>query len=210
MKLNAIKRAIIKFVSFLIFPVKIYGKENLPKGSAVICCNHFSIVDCIYLVKLNIKENYSILSKKEALKPKVFGSILKGYGAVPIDRQNPELRTLMEIIKGLKNGNKLLVFPEGTRNKTKTITLQPLKGGSAVFSVRAKCPIVPVMILKKAKPFCRNKMIVGKPFELSEFYDKKNNDNDYVEMEKIIYDKMVEEQNNLLKLIKNESINRKK
>lgn len=201
MKLNFIKRSIINIVSAIFCPVKIYGKENLPKGSAVICCNHFSVLDCVYLVKLTLKDSYSILSKKEVFKNKLLGSILSRYGAISIDRDNPDLMTLMTIIKGLrKDSNKLLIFPEGTRNKTGTNELQELKGGSAIFAVRANCPIVPVMILKKARLFCRNKIIVGKPFELKEFYNKKNTESDIKEMEKIIYNKMIEQQNILMEL----------
>ena len=201
MKLNFIKRSIINIVSAIFCPVKIYGKENLPKGSAVICCNHFSVLDCVYLVKLTLKDSYSILSKKEVFKNKLLGSILSRYGAISIDRDNPDLMTLMTIIKGLrKDSNKLLIFPEGTRNKTGTNELQELKGGSAIFAVRANCPIVPVMILKKAKLFCRNKIIVGKPFELKEFYNKKNTESDIKEMEKIIYNKMIEQQKILMEL----------
>ncbi len=201
MKLNAFKRGFLKFVSAIFYPVKIYGKENLPEGGAVVVCNHFSIIDCIYLVKLNVKEDYSIIAKKEILKSKLGGKILLSYGAVPIDRDNPDLKTLLSIIKKLKSGEKILVFPEGTRNKTGTNVLQPIKGGSVVFAVRAKKPIVPVMIYRKAGLFSRNKMIVGKPFELTEFYDKKCCEEDYELMAKVVYDKMVKEQEKLIEFV---------
>jgi 1-acyl-sn-glycerol-3-phosphate acyltransferase len=202
MKLNFFKKTLSKIAS-LVYPVKIYGKENLPKGNAVIVCNHFSIADCVYILKLNLNEDIHVLSKKEIIDNKIIGPILKSYGAIPIDRQKPDVRTLMNIIKILKgDDNKLVIFPEGTRNRTGTIKLQPLKGGSAIFAVRSKCPIVPVMILKKGRVFVRNKMIVGKPFELLEFYDKKNSEEYFLIMEDIIYSKMVDEQNKLLELVK--------
>ena len=202
MKLNAFKRGVIKTVSALFFPVKIIGKENLVEGGAVVVCNHLSFVDPLYLAKLNIKEDYTIIAKKELFKNKFFGNILRKYGGISIDRENPDVKTLLSVIKGLKKGEKLLLFPEGTRNKSGTTNLQPIKGGTALFALRAKVPIVPIMIYKKARLFSRNKLIVGKPFELSDFYDKKCTEEDYALIDKIIFDKMVDEQNNLFNLFK--------
>ncbi len=201
MKLNWFKRGFLKFVSAIFFPVKIYGKENLPEGSAVVVSNHLSLVDCIYLAKLTAKEDYSILAKKEVVDNGFAGAVLKSYGALAIDRDNPDVKTLLSIIKKLKNGEKMIIFPEGTRNRTGTTELQAIKGGSIIFAVRAKRPIVPVMIYKKGKLFSKNKMIVGKPFELDEFYDKKCGEDDYELMAKIVFDRMVLEQKNLFELI---------
>lgn len=202
MRITRFKRGVVNTVSALFFPIKIIGKENLPEGGAVVVCNHLSFVDPLYLAKLNVREDYTIIAKKELFKNKFFGNILRKYGGISIDRENPELKTLLAVIKNLKKGEKLLLFPEGTRNKSGTINLQPIKGGTAIFAVRAKAPIVPVMIYKKARLFSRNILIVGKPFELSNFYDKKCTEEDYTLMDKIIFEKMVEEQNNLFAMLK--------
>ena len=205
MKLNWFKKRIIKFVCGAFFPVNILNKENLPEGSAVIVCNHLSIIDCVYLAKLNLNQNFSIIAKKELFNKKLVGIILKSYGAVAIDRDNPDVKTLLALIRNLKNGEKILLFPEGTRNKTGTTKLQSIKEGSAIFALRAKCPIVPVVIYKKARLFKRNSMIVGKPFKLTEFYDKKGADLDNVKMLNLIYEKMCFEQQNLF-----DAVNKKK
>lgn len=202
MKLNWFKKGIIKTLSGIFFPIKIFGKENLPEGSAVVVCNHLSIIDSIYIVKLNLHQNFSIIAKKELFEKKLIGKILKGFGAIPIDRDSPDVKTLLSVIKNLKKGEKILLFPEGTRNKTGTTELQDIKEGSGVFALRAKCPIVPVMIYKKARVFSKNKMIVGKPFELNEFYDKKGVELDNTKMNNLIYEKMRSEQQNLFNTVK--------
>ena len=202
MKLNAIKRGIIKTVSALFFPVKIIGKENLPEGGAIIVCNHLSFVDPLYLAKLNIKEDFSVIAKKELFKNKFIGSMLRGFGGISIDRENPELKTLLAVIKQLKKGQKVLLFPEGTRNKTGTHELQEIKGGTSLFAQKSKTPIVPVMIYKKARLFVRNILIVGEPIEFLDYYDKKCTDEDFKAMDKVIFDKMVAEQNKLFELVK--------
>ena len=186
------KKSLIK-IAGMIVPTKIIGKENIPEGGALLVCNHFSVLDCVYLLNLQ-RDDLRFLAKKEAFKNKTFAKILKAYGAIPINRENPELRSLMEAIKVLKNGGKLMIFPEGTRNKSGTNELQEIKGGAAVFAVKAKCPIVPLMIQKKPKFFIRNKMIVGKPFLLEQYYSVALNDEVVKEMDDIIASKMKEQQ----------------
>ena len=198
MKLGCIRRCVIRFISSIIYPVKIYGKENLPDGGSLIVSNHLSVIDCVYLVRANVKENYSILAKKELFRKKIIAKTLKSFGAVPIDRDKPDVNSLLTVVRNLKNDEKVILFPEGTRNKVDANKLQPLKEGVVFFALKAKKPIVPVMIYKKAKLFCRNKIIIGKPFELSEYYGKKYTDDDMKKMECIVYDKMTE-QYNLLK-----------
>ena len=105
-----------------------------------------------------------------------------------------------QILKCLKNNEKVAIFPEGTRNKTKTNDLQEIKGGAGVFAVKAKCCVVPMMMLKKPKLFCKTKVIVGEPFELSEFYDLKLASEVIKSIDDKITCKMNEQYLNLLKL----------
>ena len=69
--------------------------------------------------------------------------------------------------------------------------MQELKGGAGVFAVKTKSPVVPVMFLKKPKAFRRTYYIVGEPFELSEFYDKKLVKEDYDKIDAVIREKMI-------------------
>lgn len=194
----------------LIYPYKIYGKENIPTGSAVFVCNHFSAIDCGFIADAYNKDIY-FLAKKELFKNKLIGGIIKSFGAIPIDRDNPDMKSLVAAIRVLKDGHKLAIFPEGTRNKSGTNELQPIKGGTVTFAVKAKCPIVPMMLLNKAKPFRKTKLIIGKPFTLEEFYSKKLTPEVIEQMGEIVSNKMKEQQAILLELTKkkkkNKSIN---
>ena len=201
--MNKFQKFLVKIAS-LFYPCKVYGKNNIPKGSAVLACNHYSAIDCLYFLELQ-QDDLSFLAKKELFKNKLFGKVLKVYGAIPIDRENPEMRSLMAAIKVLKDGKKLTIFPEGTRNKSGSKELQELKGGTAVFAVKAKCPIVPVMIYKKARFFVKNKMIIGKPFTLDEYYSKTLDEQTVAEMDKILAEKMIEQQYLLRKLVKSKT-----
>lgn len=156
----------------IVFPCKVVGKQNFEKRKPVIVvCNHRSNVDVLYLQEY-LPEKKFFLAKKELFKNKVFSWIIKTGGAVPIDRQNIDFGAIKTSLQILKNQKKLVIFPEGMRNKTGD-DLQALKNGAAMLAIKAKVDILPMYIQKRGKAFRRNKLIVGKAFSLAEFYDQK-------------------------------------
>lgn len=176
----------------LFYPLKIVGKENIPQGKAILCANHYSLLDCGYVVT-SYNKDIKFLAKKEIFKNKIFGALVKSFGAFPIDREKPEVTTLMAVIKWLKEGHKLAIFPEGTRNKSGTNQIQEIKDGTMVFSLKSHCPIVPIIIYRKARFLRKNYMIIGKPFELEEFYGKKLTSEDVEKTNQILRTKMEEQ-----------------
>ena len=197
--MNFFQRIPIFFFS-LLYPMKVYGKENIPEGGAVLVSNHFRAIDCGFIARICDK-NIKYLAKKEIFKNKLISKIVKSYGGIPIDRDNPDMKSLLEAIKEIKKGNKLCIFPEGKRNVSGTSDLQEIKGGSVIFSVKAKCPIVPIMMLKKAKMFSKTRIIIGKPFELSNYYGKKLSEDDIAYLDQIVREKMIEQQDILKQLV---------
>ncbi len=174
------------------YPCTIHGKENIPKDSAcVLVCNHYRAIDCGFVARAYNKDAF-FLAKKELFKNKFVAKVVKSYGAIPIDRDKPDIKSMLMATKVLKEGHKLVIFPEGTRNKTQD-ELMPLKPGSVVLAVRSKCPVVPLMLSGKAKIFRRTHLIVGKPFEFNEFYDKKLENEDIQAMDDILREKMLEQ-----------------
>ena len=57
-------------------------------------------------------------------------------------------------------------------------------------------------MLKKAKIFRRTKIIIGKPFELDEYYGKKLGEQDIMDMAKVVREKMIEQQEILKNMTK--------
>ncbi len=197
--MNFFQKIPIFFFSML-YPMKVYGKENIPEGGAVLVSNHFRAIDCGFIARICDKD-IKYLAKKEIFKNKLISKIVKSYGGIPIDRDNPDMKSLLEAIKEIKKGNKLCIFPEGKRNVSGTSDLQEIKGGSVIFSIKAKCPIVPIMMLKKAKIFSKTRIIIGKPFELSDYYGKKLSNEDIETLDQIVREKMISEQNALKQLL---------
>lgn len=189
--MNAFQR-FLDHVVMSFYRLKIFGKENVPDGGAVIVCNHFRALDCGVVAKIYGKD-IGFLAKNELFKNKLLAKLIKWLGGIPVDRENPAPSSMIKALKILKNGGKLAIFPEGTRNKTGTNELQPIKSGSGFFAVKAKVPIVPVMMERKLRFLRRNYVIVGKPFYLEEFYDKKLSEEDVSKIDNIVFEKMKEQ-----------------
>ena len=205
--MNFFQKSLLKIASFL-YPSKIYGLNNLCDSNMLICCNHLSMIDVVYLSKIFDKDTHFV-AKKEVMENKLFGGLLRGFGAIPIDRENVDIRSIMNIVKVIKNGKNLVIFPEGTRNKTGSTDLLPFKGGSMVFAVKTKKPILPIIIYKKAKLFRRNHVIIGKPIELIDFFGEELNDQTVISMETYVRDKMIELQKELTEMVLSKKKSRK-
>lgn len=178
------------FVRFC-YPTKFIGKKHIPKGSCIIVSNHTSNLDVVNLATHTWEKKY-YLAKKELFKSKFVGGFLKSFGGISIDREGNDLGAIKESLKVLKNGKKLVIFPEGTRNNNENMELGEVKQGAAMLAIKAKVPVVPMFVLKKPKFWRRNKVFVGQPFELSEFYGKKLSAEELAGASKMIENKLNE------------------
>ena len=192
---------LFKLFSFL-YPCKIYGYENMIKDGCVVTCNHFRFVDSLFIYKICGKDG-NILCKKEVFKTKLVAGIVKDFNAIPITREKPQINELLNCINVLKSNKKLIIFPEGTRNKTKDNNLQKIKSGAGFFAIKSRKPVVPVMIYKRSRMFKKTYILIGKPFYLSEFYDAKLDKATSDKIDGIIYNEMVKTHNELKSIVEN-------
>lgn len=186
----------------LFYRVKIFGKENLIKeGKCIVISNHLCKMD-IFVVAALYPNKTMFLAKIEWFKNKFFAWILRVMGAIPIDRDKPSLTSIRETLNVLKENKRLGIFPEGTRNKNSNEIME-IKQGTAMFAVKGKALLTPVIIHSKIKMFKTNYAIVGKPIDLSNYYDQKFTDDVSSECSQIILDKMHELQNELFEKVDN-------
>lgn len=170
MKLYRFFRFLLSLPVRLLFPVKVYGKENLVDGKCLVLANHYSAMEIPVVAVRIFKKEFHALSKKELYKNKFFGWILKKFGGIPVDRDNVDPKAIKSVLSVLNAEKSLYMCPEGTRNKDETKEMLPLKHGAAIFAVKTRSTIVPFLFYKKTRLFRRNHLIIGKPFDLSEFY----------------------------------------
>lgn len=179
----------------LIFPVKMYGHVKPIKdttynkgGAYIIVANHLSVLDVIPVAKMTIRP-VRFMAKRELFEKGIAKKFTKKCGCIPVNRDGNDLKAVMQALKCLKSEEIVCIFPEGTRNKSGEMFL-PFKSGAAMLSLRTHTPIIPVVQVKKMKPFRRARVYYGEPFEFTGFYDKKPTAEDIESCDEILKSKM--------------------
>ena len=150
--------------------IRVRGKENIPDGAAVMCCNHSAFSDPVWIIVYgNLPVLPRTMAKKEAIKTPVIGALYQKLGGFPVDRNGADISAVKTAMKTLKEGNKLIIFPEGTRIRGGKKS-EP-HNGAMLIAARAKAPIVPIFLSTKKRPFSKVDLVFGKPYD-PEFSDK--------------------------------------
>src|SRR5688500_5059260 len=126
---------------------RFYGKENFRKGQSYIyVSNHTSFLDIPGLTIL-LPGQFRPLAKKELLKIPIFGWIARS-AAIIVDRSSPESRkkSIDQLKAFLKAGISILIFAEGTQNRSDKI-LQPFHDGAFRIAVDPQEPLLLIVVL---------------------------------------------------------------
>ncbi|NLC65575.1 MAG: 1-acyl-sn-glycerol-3-phosphate acyltransferase [Clostridium sp.] len=137
----------------------ITGTENIPDEPVVFMGNHQSYVD-IYMLLKAIDRRVILIAKKEINKIPVISKLASYLQVLFLDRDNPrkDLIVIRKAINILKDKNyDVLVYPEGTRSKSKK--MGKFLGGSFRIAQKTKAPIVPVVIDNAYKVLEKDKRI---------------------------------------------------
>ena len=158
----------------LFYPFRYYGNYKIKDGAALYVMNHYRMVDPIYPL-LTTKEGIHYIGKKEMFSMPVYGFFCKKVKSIAVNRDGTDVRGIMDALKCLKNDEKVCICPEGTRNKTDEVFL-PFKPGAAMLAIRAKAPVIPIVIYNKARFLRTTHILVGEPIEFTEYYGQKLTD----------------------------------
>lgn len=160
----------------LFFPTKVLRRERLPEEGGITLCNHYSIIDIALQVTKIFRKEYNILAKAELFKTRIGNWFFTRMGGIKVDRDGIDIKAYKKVISLLKEGKKISVFPEGTRNKSGSKEMLPLKNGAAFFAIKTRSKVTPMLFYRKPRLFRRNYLIIGETFSLEEFYFDKSQD----------------------------------
>lgn len=164
-------RGLLSVIFRFFYRIEVLGKDNIPnEGRAIICSNHISALDPIFL-GISIKRPISFMAKKELFKNKFIGKVLSMLTAFPVDREGSDLSAIRNSIDILTKDGVLGIFPEGTR--TSKMDIESAKPGVSLIAYKGKSPVIPVYIEYRYRLFSKAKIIIGKPISLYDNYDKK-------------------------------------
>ena len=128
-------------------PVTIQGREKIDDDKVyAFVCNHSNMLDIPFTASC-IDHYYKPLVKKELMSFPILGPLLR-MTSLGVDRNSPESRKNVSIkmAEAMKNGLSLLIFPEGTRNRTPEPT-KDFYDGAFKAAITAQANIAPIVLI---------------------------------------------------------------
>lgn len=181
MSLYSFGRVVVAGFFKVFYRLEINGRENIPPENErfIICSNHKSNLDPP-LVGLVMPFQIGFMAKEELFSFKPFGALIRKLGAFPIKRGKSDFGALRSAIHMVEKGNHIVIFPEGGRSHGDR--LRKGKMGAAMVAVKSKADILPIGIEGSYKPFSKLTVNIGKPIDLSEYFDMKTNSSELQEV----------------------------
>jgi len=139
--------------------VVVHNAEIAAEGTPhIFVANHMSWYDIPVLASFLPRAKF--VAKAELFKIPVMGGAMRAVGMVPIQRQNRKAAfgAYEEAAKRIREGNSVIVFPEGTRGDE--YPLRTFKKGPFVLAIDAGAPVVPVLIYGAREVIRRGSMLV--------------------------------------------------
>jgi 1-acyl-sn-glycerol-3-phosphate acyltransferase len=164
------------------------GLEHVPrKGPVLVAANHISYFDPLahgyFMVKAGRRPRF--LAKKELYGNSFLRRALLGAGQIPVERGSGSHAPVEAAMKALREGEAVMVYPEGTI--TKKPDLMPMSGktGIARLALAARIPVLPIAVWgshrvwgshgSRSISFGRPiRLKAGPPLDFSRFEDEQN------------------------------------
>ena len=151
-----------KLLARMIFSMRIIHPERMVEsGPLLIAVNHSSFFDPP-LAGICSRRGVYYLARKTLLKWPFFGPLFPAMNVIPVERDGNDMSALREVIKKVKEGNAVLLFPEGTRSLDGD--LQPARAGIGLVIAKTGAPVLPMRIFGAYEAFPKN----ARRFQLSQ------------------------------------------
>jgi 1-acyl-sn-glycerol-3-phosphate acyltransferase len=147
-------------------PLKVVGKEHFKKGkNYIVCSNHNSLMDVPVTTPYVPGANKTI-GKKSFTKAPIFGWVYI-RGTVLVDRKSDESRrkSFEDMKKVLAQGLHMVIYPEGTRNRSND-PLKSFHDGAFKLAIATNKEIIPTLIFNTRKVLPINKTLYLWPHKL--------------------------------------------
>jgi 1-acyl-sn-glycerol-3-phosphate acyltransferase len=163
-----------KLLARMIFSMRVIHPERMVEsGPLLIAVNHSSFFDPP-LAGICSRRGVYYLARKTLLKWPFFGPLFPAMNVIPVERDGNDMSALREVIKKVKEGNAVLLFPEGTRSLDGD--LQPARAGIGLVIAKTGAPVLPMRIFGAYEAFPKNArrfqlsqitVVIGEPIHFS-------------------------------------------
>ncbi|MEI6344595.1 MAG: lysophospholipid acyltransferase family protein [Verrucomicrobiota bacterium] len=140
-----------KTIARLFFSFRVlYPERIVEKGPLILASNHQSYFDPP-LVGICSRRGVYYLARKTLLQIPLLGKLLPHINVILVDRDGNDMSALKSVIRTVKSGNAVVLFPEGTRSIDGN--LQPAKAGIGLVIAKTRAPVQPVRIFGSYEAF---------------------------------------------------------
>lgn len=124
---------------------RVFNANYVPRtGGVLLVSNHQSTLDPV-LATVALPRECHYVARDTLFRNPHFRRLIESLNAFPIRRGESDLRAIKEMLRRLKAGYLVNVYPEGTR--TRDGAIGPMLPGAIVVARKAGVPIVPCLIL---------------------------------------------------------------
>ncbi|MCS7304358.1 MAG: 1-acyl-sn-glycerol-3-phosphate acyltransferase [Thermoguttaceae bacterium] len=142
--LYAIARRVCQVFAVGLYQVRYTGRENIPpEGGVLVVANHQSHFDPP-LVGMGCMRELNYLARDSLFRVRPLRWIMELFDTIPIKRDGMGLEGIKETLRRLKQGEMVLMFPEGTRCWDGQVG--PFRPGFTTLALRSGASILPVGI----------------------------------------------------------------
>ena len=125
--------------------MKAAGTEHIPAtGPVLIACNHVAFVDPLLVATAALPRRLWTMGKEELFNSPVLDHWLSRMGGFPVRRASPDVWAVRTGLDVLRQGEALLIFPEG--GVTRTGHLAPGFSGAGFYAVQPGVTVIPAAI----------------------------------------------------------------
>lgn len=156
---------------------------------AIIVCNHIGPIDPAFIA-LACDRPVHWMVAKEYVQAGLFGKALRTLRVIPVNRGGIDTASTKIAVRYAAQGDLVGIFPEGRINDSGEF-MMPGRPGAALIALRARVPVVPCYL--EGSPYdgttsgfltlpAKVRLIVGEPIDLSEYYNRDEQDRDTQKM----------------------------
>lgn len=140
-----------KIAARLFFSFRVLHPERMIEaGPVILASNHQSYFDPP-LVGICSRRDVFYLARKTLLDLPLLGKLLPHINVIPVDRDGNDMSALKTIIRLVRSGKGVVLFPEGTRSPDGE--LQRGKPGIGLIIAKTGAPVQPIRIFGSHEAF---------------------------------------------------------
>ncbi|MBV9009001.1 MAG: 1-acyl-sn-glycerol-3-phosphate acyltransferase [Verrucomicrobia bacterium] len=159
---------------FLFHYRALHRERMIQSGPVILAANHQSYLDPPLLGIASDRAIY-FLARKTLMDIPVLGWLLPRINVIPVNQEGADRSALKALVRILRAGEAVLVFPEGAR--TLDGNLQPAQPGLGFVIAKTRAPVVPMRIFGSHEAWPRGSnrirlhpitVVVGEPIRFTE------------------------------------------